>query len=173
MSRPGHAKNLTDLFAKPPVSDPGTDHPVVSVVSSSHNGDIDITAKKNSRPTNGVMAYPLQQIRILTGWPTGLSPLEAKPLLVEDAKMTPLTKMRSELLSILRELQFMTAAMKEEDEGNDEMNEWKFAAMVIDRLCLWVFTIYLAVATLAIFFQSPNLQDSVTKQLTGDHSSGL
>jgi nicotinic acetylcholine receptor len=64
---------------------------------------------------------------------------------------------KSEMLAILNELRFITHKIKEDNEANDEVNDWKFAAMVIDRLCLWVFTVYLVVTTLAIFFSAPNL----------------
>jgi len=59
--------------------------------------------------------------------------------------------MRSELLAILNELRFITKKMKEDVESNDETNDWKFAAMVVDRLCFWIFTFYLVAATIVIF----------------------
>ena len=67
------------------------------------------------------------------------------------------SNVKSEMLAILNELRFITHKIKEDNESNEEVNDWKFAAMVIDRLCLWVFTVYLVVTTLAIFFSAPNL----------------
>ena len=64
---------------------------------------------------------------------------------------------RNELLAILNELRFMTHKIKEDNEGNDATNDWKFAAMAIDRLCFWIFTTYLTASTLAIFFSAPNM----------------
>nr|AWJ68162.1 putative nicotinic acetylcholine receptor 11 [Hirudo verbana] len=58
---------------------------------------------------------------------------------------------RNELLAILNELRFITKRMKEDSDKTDETNDWKFAAMVIDRLCFWIFSTYLFVTTTAIF----------------------
>ena len=64
---------------------------------------------------------------------------------------------KNELLAILNEIRFITHKIKEDNESNEETNDWKFAAMVIDRLCIWVFSVGMAVATIAIFFSSPNV----------------
>ena len=58
---------------------------------------------------------------------------------------------RGELLAILNELRFITRKIKDEHDNAEETNDWKFAAMVIDRLCFWIFSLYLIVATIAIF----------------------
>lgn len=58
---------------------------------------------------------------------------------------------RNELLAILNELRFITKKMKDDTERSDETNDWKFAAMVIDRLCFWIFSAYLVIATMIIF----------------------
>ena len=58
---------------------------------------------------------------------------------------------RGELLAILNELRFITRKIKDENDNAEETNDWKFAAMVIDRLCFWIFSLYLIVATIAIF----------------------
>lgn len=68
-----------------------------------------------------------------------------------------LHSVRNELLGILNELRFITHKIKEDDDAADETNDWKFAAMVIDRLCFWIFSVYLVVTTLAIFFSAPNM----------------
>ena len=64
---------------------------------------------------------------------------------------------KGELLSILSELRFITHKIKEGNENQDEINDWKFAAMVIDRLCFWIFTSYLVITTVAIFFKAPHI----------------
>ena len=69
-----------------------------------------------------------------------------------------LLNVKNELLAILNELRFITHKIKEDNETEEEVNDWKFAAMVIDRLCIWVFSIYMIVTTLAIFlFRAPNM----------------
>lgn len=64
---------------------------------------------------------------------------------------------RNELRSILKELQFLTDKMKKDEEFEDICNDWKFAAMVIDRLCLWLFTVFTIVSTFAILFSAPHI----------------
>ncbi len=60
---------------------------------------------------------------------------------------------------ILKELRFLTEKMRKDDEMADECNDWKFAAMVIDRLCLFLFTIFTMVSTFAILFSAPHILD--------------
>jgi len=64
---------------------------------------------------------------------------------------------RNEILAILNEIRFITRKMKDDNKNAEETNDWKFAAMVVDRLCFWVFSAYLTIATLAIFFCAPHL----------------
>jgi len=61
------------------------------------------------------------------------------------------TGVRNELLAILSELRYITKKMKDDLESEEETNDWKFAAMVVDRLCFWIFSLYLVGATIAIF----------------------
>ena len=76
---------------------------------------------------------------------------------------------RNELLSILNELRFITHKIKEDNEATEETNDWKFAAMVLDRLSFWIFSVYLVVATIAIFFSvsAPNLFGQSPEHLPG------
>lgn len=41
--------------------------------------------------------------------------------------------------------------MIKEDEAAEKQNEWKFAAMAIDRMCLWLFTIFIFGSACCIF----------------------
>ncbi len=54
-------------------------------------------------------------------------------------------------------LQFITTRMANEDEASEKQNEWKFAAMAIDRMCLWLFSIFISGSTCYIFFTAPYL----------------
>ena len=65
--------------------------------------------------------------------------------------------LRSELLAILNELRFITRKMKEDGDEKEETNDWKFAAMVIDRLCFWIFSAYLFAFTVVIFLSAPSI----------------
>ena len=64
---------------------------------------------------------------------------------------------KSELLQILNELRYITGKMKEDSLANEEVNDWKFAALVIDRLCLIIFSLYTVIVTLGIFFAAPDV----------------
>ncbi|KAG8178949.1 hypothetical protein JTE90_027828 [Oedothorax gibbosus] len=62
-----------------------------------------------------------------------------------------------ELASILRELKFVTGRMKKEDKINDIIAEWKYAAMVVDRVCLIFFTAFTVLSTCICLFSAPHL----------------
>lgn len=76
-----------------------------------------------------------------------------------DDNSRGMLSIRGELLAILNELRFITKKMKEENDSNEETNDWKFAAMVIDRLCFWIFSFYLIGTTMVIFL-SPSFKES-------------
>lgn len=46
--------------------------------------------------------------------------------------------------------------LRKEDESGDVTRDWKFAAMVVDRLCLIIFTLFTIIATLAVLFSAPH-----------------
>lgn len=62
-----------------------------------------------------------------------------------------------ELHLILRELQFITARMKKADDEAELISDWKFAAMVVDRFCLFVFTLFTIIATVAVLLSAPHI----------------
>ncbi|XP_064461455.1 neuronal acetylcholine receptor subunit alpha-7-like isoform X2 [Ornithodoros turicata] len=62
-----------------------------------------------------------------------------------------------ELNSILRELRFITNRMRKDEEVKEIVNEWRFAAMVVDRVCLILFSLFTIVSTCACLFSAPHL----------------
>lgn len=62
-----------------------------------------------------------------------------------------------ELTAILREMRFITGRMRREDKTNDIIAEWKYAAMVVDRVCLIVFTLFTVLSTCICLFSAPHL----------------
>ncbi|XP_017892843.1 neuronal acetylcholine receptor subunit alpha-7 isoform X1 [Ceratina calcarata] len=81
-----------------------------------------------------------------------------RPATVEDTSASlPLSGMQEELHTILKELRFITNRMKKVDENDDIINDWKFAAMVVDRVCLFVFTLFTVVATIVILCRAPHI----------------
>lgn len=62
-----------------------------------------------------------------------------------------------EINAILQEMKFLTNRLRREDEVGDIVNEWRGAAMVIDRLCLILFTAFTIVSTLVCITSAPHL----------------
>jgi len=63
---------------------------------------------------------------------------------------------REELKAVLLELRFMTKKIRDDERTEDDVEEWQFAAKVIDRLCFWVCTLALSIGTVAIFLMIPD-----------------
>merc|ERR1711971_1510207 len=77
------------------------------------------------------------------------------PAVLEEAKSVgPLQK---ELLLILKEIRIITEKVKQEDEAAAVEADWKFAAMVIDRLCLIVYTLFTIIASLTVLLTAPHV----------------
>ena len=76
----------------------------------------------------------------------------------EPEKVTPLPSgtMR-ELTMILKELRVLTDKLKADEEDDSIENDWKFAAMVLDRLCLITFTGFTMLATAALLITAPHV----------------
>ena len=62
-----------------------------------------------------------------------------------------------EVKMILRELRLLTKKLKEKDEDEVVISDWKFAAMVIDRFCLIGLTLYTVLTTVIMFVSAPHL----------------
>lgn len=128
MSRPGKDISRQFLLRKAKMRELETRYPP-SLSLLSNVKDVDNAIPLNDFP-------PLRSIRVEEGG---------------------FASVRNELLAILNELRYITHKIKHDSEASEEINDWKFAAMVIDRLCLWVSAIYMAVSTLAIFLSAPNI----------------
>ena len=51
----------------------------------------------------------------------------------------------------------ITDKIKDDEESASIEADWKFAAMVLDRLCLVFFTVFTIVATLAVLAAAPHV----------------
>jgi nicotinic acetylcholine receptor len=45
----------------------------------------------------------------------------------------------------------------EEDEKERMENDWKYAAMVVDRACLIIFSIFITIFTLVLMLSAPHI----------------
>jgi len=61
-----------------------------------------------------------------------------------------------ELSNILDELRELTGKVERDEAKQDKINDWRFAAMVVDRLCLCAFTIFTVVSTFTILLSAPS-----------------
>ncbi|CAJ0967778.1 unnamed protein product [Ranitomeya imitator] len=71
-----------------------------------------------------------------------------------------------EITKILEEVQYIARRFRDHDEGEEICSEWKFAAAVIDRLCLVAFTLFAIICTIAILMSAPNFVEAVSKDFT-------
>ena len=60
-------------------------------------------------------------------------------------------------LGILEELRQLTGKVERDEVKQDQVNDWRFAAMVVDRLCLVAFTTFTVVSTFTILLSAPSL----------------
>jgi hypothetical protein len=61
------------------------------------------------------------------------------------------------LQKIHREIKVITRRMIETDRECDQSSNWKYAAMVVDRLCLYVFTLILLGTIVGVLVSAPYL----------------
>ncbi len=62
-----------------------------------------------------------------------------------------------ELSLILKEIRIITDKIRDDEDTAAIENDWKFAAMVLDRLCLITFTMFTIVATIAVLLSAPHI----------------
>ena len=74
----------------------------------------------------------------------------------EPLQPCDMSYLRSTIHSILSELKFMADYIRREEEEDDISQDWKFSAMVIDRLCLISFAIMTTIFTYVTLFSAPN-----------------
>ncbi|XP_042877433.1 neuronal acetylcholine receptor subunit alpha-7-like isoform X2 [Penaeus japonicus] len=78
---------------------------------------------------------------------------------VDDSHLvhTCMSSCTRELNLILKEIRMITDKMRKKDEDDEVRSDWKFAAMVVDRLCLIVFTLFTVTATVAVLLSAPHI----------------
>uniref|UniRef100_A0A8B9L016 Neuronal acetylcholine receptor subunit alpha-7 n=1 Tax=Astyanax mexicanus TaxID=7994 RepID=A0A8B9L016_ASTMX len=69
----------------------------------------------------------------------------------------------TELAKILEEVRYISKRFRDQDEEETVCSEWKFAASVIDRLCLMAFSIFTILCTIGILMSAPNFVEAISK----------
>ncbi|XP_067878590.1 neuronal acetylcholine receptor subunit alpha-7-like isoform X2 [Heterodontus francisci] len=64
---------------------------------------------------------------------------------------------------ILEEIQYLANWLRDQDEDEVVCSEWRFAAAVLDRMCLMVFALFNIVCTISILMSAPNFVEAVSK----------
>jgi hypothetical protein len=64
--------------------------------------------------------------------------------------------LKKELTVLLKEIREITKKIRDDDDDEEKSLEWKFAGMVLDKLCLYVFSILTIISTCVILLTSPN-----------------
>ena len=57
----------------------------------------------------------------------------------------------------VKEIKVITDKIIDDEESSSIEGDWKFAAMVIDRLCLIVYTIFTILATIVVLWTAPHV----------------
>uniref|UniRef100_W5UE80 Neuronal acetylcholine receptor subunit alpha-7 n=1 Tax=Ictalurus punctatus TaxID=7998 RepID=W5UE80_ICTPU len=69
----------------------------------------------------------------------------------------------TDLAKILEEVRYITRRFQNRDEDASMCNEWKFAAAVIDRMCLMAFSFFTILCTFGILMSAPNFVEAISK----------
>ena len=65
-----------------------------------------------------------------------------------------------ELFRALDGVRYIAECTKREEDSNKVKEDWKYVAMVLDRLFLWIFTVAVLVGSAGIILQAPALYDT-------------
>uniref|UniRef100_A0A8C1GBR2 Neuronal acetylcholine receptor subunit alpha-7 n=1 Tax=Cyprinus carpio TaxID=7962 RepID=A0A8C1GBR2_CYPCA len=68
-----------------------------------------------------------------------------------------------QLQAILEEVRYVADRFRGQDENDSMSEQWKFAAAVIDRLCLVAFSVFNIICTISILMSAPNFVEAVSK----------
>uniref|UniRef100_A0A8C1SSE4 Neuronal acetylcholine receptor subunit alpha-7 n=1 Tax=Cyprinus carpio TaxID=7962 RepID=A0A8C1SSE4_CYPCA len=68
-----------------------------------------------------------------------------------------------QLQAILEEVRYVADRFRGQDENDSMAEQWKFAAAVIDRLCLVAFSVFNIICTISILMSAPNFVEAVSK----------
>uniref|UniRef100_A0A4W4EMM7 Neuronal acetylcholine receptor subunit alpha-7 n=1 Tax=Electrophorus electricus TaxID=8005 RepID=A0A4W4EMM7_ELEEL len=69
----------------------------------------------------------------------------------------------AQLQAILDEVRYLADRFRAQDENDSVAEQWKFAAAVIDRLCLVAFSVFNIICTISILMSAPNFVEAVSK----------
>merc|ERR1711963_1233600 len=89
--------------------------------------------------------------------PNGCSVVSSPSSVKSETETVPHHPLHRELCLILKEIKVITDKIRDDEESGAIESDWKFAAMVLDRLCLITFTLFTIIATLAVLAAAPHV----------------
>lgn len=150
MKRPGHFITKQTLFESCKSKRKQTEPESQKLVTTGlHSESID-AADANK---NGCVNHRSEEKDLENRIKLCIRNLTANPNAVDHGVQAVLLTMQQ----IYSELKYITQRMQRDDNVQDAKNEWKFAAMVVDRLCLCVFTMVIICCTCGIMFAAPHI----------------
>ncbi|XP_075934825.1 neuronal acetylcholine receptor subunit alpha-7a [Anarhichas minor] len=87
-------------------------------------------------------------------------------MLLKAAQSSSAGGVEPELAKILEEVRFIAKRFRDQDVDKSVCNEWKFAASVIDRLCLMAFSLFTILCTIGILMSAPNFVEAISKDFS-------
>ncbi|XP_049912118.1 neuronal acetylcholine receptor subunit alpha-7-like isoform X2 [Epinephelus moara] len=84
-------------------------------------------------------------------------------MLLPTGQSASVASVEPELIKILDEVRYIAKRFRDQDEDESVCNEWKFAASVIDRLCLMAFSLFSILCTIGILMSAPNFVEAISK----------
>lgn len=163
MKRPGEARVRSACHNKAPRGSLSSIE-LKAGASQSNNGNM---LYVSTRGPEGVQ-YPTASTTTDSGVLSGQKVRRAG----EDEMLLPTTHSSSvgsvepELAKILDEVRFIAKRFRDQDEDEAVCNEWKFAASVIDRLCLMAFSLFTILCTFGILMSAPNFVEAISKDFS-------
>uniref|UniRef100_A0A8C9Y9I7 Neuronal acetylcholine receptor subunit alpha-7 n=1 Tax=Sander lucioperca TaxID=283035 RepID=A0A8C9Y9I7_SANLU len=139
-----------------------------SAQSTTTNGNMNLYFGYHSMGTDNPAFPPSTDSGVVVcgggggGHPNGSSPHDIHS---EQAR-TLLLEQVPEISRILEEVHYIASRFREQDEGEAICSEWKFAAAVVDRLCLVAFSLFSIICTFTILMAAPNFIEAVSKDFT-------
>lgn len=136
-----------------------------STQSTTTNGNMNLYFGYHSMGTDNPAFPPSTDSSVVVGsggHPNGSSQHDIH----SEQTRTLLLEQLPEISRILEEVQYIARRFRDQDEGEAICSEWKFAAAVVDRLCLVAFSLFSIICTFTILMSAPNFIEAVSKDFT-------
>lgn len=87
----------------------------------------------------------------------------------EDTRAIQKLNLSVEVQKAIQGALYISNHLKKEDQCQRTKEDWKYVALVVDRIFLWLYAAICLIGTVAIIFQAPMLYDTRPPLLNGKH----